>query len=239
MRHWSRANATPPPAHHIANPQAAPFLPPISEPTVSRANGGPPNSTAMAGRGRCKDRHGWRGDRSVHPVVEASEVRSRAARACTTCPPLSDGGAVHGAEGVNACGARSFGDFRPALHQQRPQHRPMAMRLILAIAPDRQMGLVRQRGQHVEQSRGIAFVHLGAEAAHECVPSLLVVCRLRGLGLLDEPPATATAAASTRRRNRGWRTPLSARRAAGAARCRCAGLRRDGGVRRDGRCVVS
>ena len=61
-------------------------------------------------------------------------------------------------------------DRRAALRQQFAQHRAVAVVLVLAIAAEREGGLVRQRGQQVQQMAGLGLLHLGVELALERGP---------------------------------------------------------------------
>src|SRR4051794_10939547 len=100
-------------------------------------------------------------------------------------------------------------DRRATLLEKRAQHRAVAMRLVLAIAADREISLVGERGEEVEGVPRRRLVHLGAEAAQERLPFLRRPCRLgarheigagrkigvpdvepviRGIALLAHPP---------------------------------------------------
>ncbi|KGC59597.1 hypothetical protein DM75_3317 [Burkholderia mallei] len=55
----------------------------------------------------------------------------------------------------------------------------MAVRLVLAIATDREIRRRRQRGEHIEHPARVAVLHLGAELARERLPIGIGLRRLR------------------------------------------------------------
>src|SRR5687767_6002360 len=67
--------------------------------------------------------------------------------------------------------ACSSADTGPPGHEQFAQQGPVAARLVLAIAADREVGPARQRGQEVERLRGLGSLHFGAVAPGEAPPS--------------------------------------------------------------------
>lgn len=62
------------------------------------------------------------------------------------------------------------GDRGATLQQQFPQHRTVAAGFILAVAADREIGVLRQSGEQIKQSPGMRAAHFGAVTAHEMCP---------------------------------------------------------------------
>jgi hypothetical protein len=54
-------------------------------------------------------------------------------------------------------------ELRAALREKLAQDRAMATRLILAVAANREIGVLRERRQKVERAPGDRGVHLGPE----------------------------------------------------------------------------
>lgn len=67
------------------------------------------------------------------------------------------------------------GDRGATLQQQFPQHRTVAAGFILAVAADREIGVLRQSGQQIERSAVLWTAHFSAVALHERRP-----LRIRG-----------------------------------------------------------
>lgn len=72
-------------------------------------------------------------------------------------------------------------DLRPPLRAERAQQRAMTSRVVLAVAPHREIGVVRQRREQVEGARIIRFRHLRAEPAEVGLPVAVRGCALAGL----------------------------------------------------------
>src|SRR5437867_3476506 len=68
---------------------------------------------------------------------------------------------------------------RAELRQQCAQNGAMAPLLVLAVTTHREVGLVRQRGEEVEQVRRIGFFHLRPVLPLERLPRLLIVSAKR------------------------------------------------------------
>src|SRR5437763_1742303 len=67
------------------------------------------------------------------------------------------------------------GNFGPPLGEQLLENGAVTAVLILAVAAEREAGLMRQGGQQVEDSGRLRLVHLGPELALERVPGPLVL----------------------------------------------------------------
>src|SRR3954466_13063642 len=72
-------------------------------------------------------------------------------------------------------------DLRTPLDQQRAQLRAVTVFLVLAVAAQRKIGVLRQHSEHVERLAGRRRVHLRAELAEERGPFPFRLCGLGGL----------------------------------------------------------
>jgi hypothetical protein len=74
-------------------------------------------------------------------------------------------------------GHNSF-DLRAPLGQEYSQHRPMAACFILAVAPDREIALMRKERQQIKRSADFWSSHLGSVFLDESSPQGGRTCNL-------------------------------------------------------------
>ena len=115
-----------------------------------------------------------------------------------------------------------YSSFAPLSSQQLAQQRTMAARLVFAITADREIGVMRERGQHVERLARGRRRHFRAILSGEGRP---LPVGFRGPGRVSSWRRSARGPETRRRTSRGARNPSSARRAAAGAQCRAACLR--------------
>jgi hypothetical protein len=67
------------------------------------------------------------------------------------------------------------GERRAPLRQEFPHQRAVAAALVLAVAADREIGRVRQRGEQVQHAAGLRPAHLGPIAPGQRAPAALLL----------------------------------------------------------------
>src|SRR5687767_5685147 len=91
--------------------------------------------------------------------------------ACSTFTRNSEGVIPSEARGLPTRNRPTLDHLTPRLPQQFPQHRTVAYRLVLAVAPHREIRLRGERREHRQHPRGGWLPHFRAVALHEPGPA--------------------------------------------------------------------